>query len=67
MILTQSSQEALLHKYSANHKSIDECYAFVEGMQATIKLIDKMMRDQNKHNNKLKKIRNASQSTKPIK
>ena len=63
MILTQSSQEALLHKYSANNKSIDECCAFVEGMQATIKMIDKMMRDQSKRNNKLKKIRNAKKSS----
>jgi hypothetical protein len=63
MIITENSQERLLHNYSSNGRTIDECCAFVEGMQATIRMVDKMMREEKTRNNKLKKIRNAKKSS----
>ena len=63
MILKQSSQEALLHKYSANNKSIDECCAFHEGMKATLKMIEKGIKAEKTRNNKPKNKRNAKKSS----
>jgi hypothetical protein len=63
MIITENSQERLLHNYSSNGRTIDECCAFVEGMQATIRMVDKMMREEKTRNNKLKNKRNAKKSS----
>jgi hypothetical protein len=63
MILNQATQEALLHKYSANKKSIDECCAFHEGMKATLKMIEKGIKAEKTRNNKLKNKRNAKKSS----
>ena len=63
MIITENSQERLLHNYSSNGRTIEECCAFVEGMQATIRMIDKMMREETNRNNKLKNKRNAKKSS----
>ena len=46
MIITREQQENLLHEY-AKGKSIDECVAFVEGMQKAIELIDKLLKEKN--------------------
>lgn len=46
MIITKEQQENLLHEYQKD-KSIDECVAFVEGMQAAIALIDKLLKEKN--------------------
>jgi hypothetical protein len=63
MILNQTTQEALLYKYSANNKSIDECCAFHEGMKATLKMIEKGIKAEKTRNNKLKNKRNAKKSS----
>ena len=40
MVLTKEHQEAMIHKYLAKH-TVAETEAFIDGMKAIIKLINK--------------------------
>lgn len=42
MILTKEQQEAILEKYAKDNHNTDECIGFVDGINATIELINKL-------------------------
>ena len=42
MIVTKEQQEAMLEKYIKMEHNTDECSGFIDGINATIELIDKL-------------------------
>ena len=46
MIITKEAQEKIVEKYMKDDHTIDEWLGFVDGMNATIKLIDKIYKQQ---------------------
>jgi len=44
MIVTKEQQEKILQKYMKENHTTDECSGFIDGMNAAIELIDKLMR-----------------------
>ena len=42
MLITREQQEAILDKYIRENHSTDECIGFVDGINATIELINKL-------------------------
>ena len=42
MILTKSQQEKIVEKYIKEKHNIDECAGFIDGINATIELINKL-------------------------
>lgn len=46
MIVTREQQERLLIKYMKDHNG-HECIGFMDGVNATLELVDKILRDEN--------------------
>ena len=44
MIITKEQQEAIVDKYIKEKHTTDECKGFIDGINATLKLIDKLSR-----------------------
>jgi len=42
MIITKEQQEALISNYVKQKRSTDECIGFIDGINATIELINKL-------------------------
>jgi len=42
MIVTKEHQEALLKKYMREKRNYDECSGFVDGLNATLELVEKL-------------------------
>ncbi len=42
MIITKEQQEAIVSKYIKEKHNTDECIGFIDGINATIKLINKL-------------------------
>ena len=46
MIITKEAQEKIVVKYMEEDHTIDEWFGFIDGMNAAIKLIDKIYKQQ---------------------
>ena len=49
MIITREQQEAIVNKYAKDHNT-DELLGFVDGIVATIELVDRILKSQIKNN-----------------
>jgi len=49
MIITKEQQEAILAKYAKEGRSLDSLAGFINGINATIELMDEIMKQQAKH------------------
>ena len=43
MLVTKAQQEAILNKYIKEKHSTDECIGFVDGINATLDLVNKLL------------------------
>ena len=43
MIITKEQQEKILYKYIKEKHSTDECSGFIDGINATIELVNKIL------------------------
>lgn len=48
MIVTKEQQEEILSKYVDEKHTTDECIGFVDGINATLELVNKIMNENNK-------------------
>lgn len=48
MIVTKEQQEEILFKYIEDKHNQDECSGFIDGINATIELIDSLLKKENK-------------------
>jgi hypothetical protein len=46
MLVTKEQQEALVEKYIKDKHSTDECIGFIDGINATLELVDKIYKRQ---------------------
>lgn len=53
MILTKEQQEKILNTYIKQKHNTDECCGFIDGINATIELINKLTIKDQKHTKKL--------------
>lgn len=44
MIITKEQQEFLLDEYIRKHHNQDECSGFIDGMNAMMELVDKLLK-----------------------
>ena len=47
MIVTKEQQEALLTEYIKKGNNIDQCDGFIDGINMTLELVDKILKNQN--------------------
>lgn len=50
MLVTQEQQQEMLTAYIKERHTTDECIGFIDGINATLELIDKLLKNEN--NNK---------------
>ena len=50
MLITKEQQEALVHKYIKSGKSTDECIGFINGIEQTMELIERLYEEKLKTN-----------------
>lgn len=51
MILTKEQQEEIVSKYVKEKHTTDECIGFIDGINATLELVNKIMNESNKNKN----------------
>lgn len=51
MLITKEIQEAMITKYVNERHSQDECIGFIDGMQAMLDLVTRLMQDKVKYEN----------------
>lgn len=45
MLVTREQQQAILNQYIQENKNQDECMGFVDGINATLKLVDSIIKN----------------------
>ena len=48
MIITKKQQEKLVSEYESKGHPLDQCETFVDGMNAAFKLVDKILKQEQK-------------------
>ena len=54
MLITKEQQEAIVHNYIKSGRNLDECVGFIDGVEKTMELIERIYKESETNKSKYK-------------